>query len=171
MVRHLFAPIIGQRFPLWGGHLREILRKAPIRTDGNRAVHADQQHQARCSFHFGAHGRAIAGASQQVAFPVTGDGLGGDVGRPFGDWGHVGNLAPAVLAAHPLATGLVGLPQGSHRFAPQRFTRQHVQRRSHGFWPLPGAGYSGPVLGSAPSFGANARGLGLDSRSFFLGCR
>lgn len=58
----------------------ELLRKASIRTGGNRAVHVDQQHQARCSFHLGAHGRAIAGAFQHVAFPVTGDGLGGDVG-------------------------------------------------------------------------------------------
>ena len=149
----------------------ELLRKASIRTGGNRAVHVDQQHQERGSFHLGDHGRAIAGAFQNIDLPVTGDGLVGDVGRPFGDWGHVGNLAPAVLAAHPLATGIAGLPQGSHRFAPQRFTRQHLQRRSRGFWPLPGSGYSGPVLGSSPSFGANARGSGQDSRSSFLGCR
>lgn len=133
MVRHLFAPIVGQRFPQRGGHLSELLGEAPVGTGGIRAVHSDQQHQSRGPFHQGAHSRAIAGAFQQVAFPVARHSSGGDVGRSFGDRGHIGNLAPAVSASRPWATSLASQPQGGQQFAPQAPPWQHIQGRVDGF--------------------------------------
>ena len=117
--RHLFAPIVGQRFPQRTGDMSELLHESPVRTIGIHAVHSSQQHQPRGPFHQGAHDRAIAGAFQQVAFLVAWHGPGSHVGRPFGDWSHIGNLAPAVSASRPGAAGLASLPQ-----APPR---QHVQ--------------------------------------------
>jgi len=115
MFRHLFAPIVGQPFPQRDGHMSELLGEAPVRTGGIRAVHAGQQHQPRGPFHQGAHRRAIASAFQQVAFPVARHGPGGNIGRPFGDRGHIGKLAPTVSASRPWATGLASLPQGGQQ--------------------------------------------------------
>ncbi len=132
MLRHLFTPIIGQRFPQRGGHRSELLGEAPVRTGGIRAVHAGQQHHPRGPFHQGAHRRAIASAFQQVAFPVARHGPGGHLGRPCGDRGPIGNLAPAVSASRPWATGLASLPQGGQQFCPQGSTRQPIQSRING---------------------------------------
>ena len=61
---HLFAPIVGQRFPQRGGHLSELLGEASVGTGGIRAVHSGQQHQPCGPFHQGTHSRAIASAFQ-----------------------------------------------------------------------------------------------------------
>ena len=133
MFRHLFPSIVGQRFPQRGRHMSELLGEAPSSTRGIRPFHPGQDDQPRRPLHQGAHRRAIASALEQVTFPVSGHDPSGHVGRPFGDWRHVGNLAPAVPASCPRATGLTGLPQRGQQCTPQASPRQHIQGRVDGF--------------------------------------
>jgi hypothetical protein len=64
---------------------------------------------------------------------VAGNRAGSHLGRPFRDRCHIGNLAPAVSASRPWATGLASLSQGGQQFAPQAPPRQHIQCRVDGF--------------------------------------
>jgi hypothetical protein len=109
MFHHLFAPIVGQRVPQRSRDTSEL--PGEVRTGGLRAVHAGQQTQPRRPFHQSAHSRAIASTFQYVAFPLARPGPGGNLGGSFGARGHSGNLAPAVSASRPWATGLARLPQ------------------------------------------------------------
>ncbi len=130
---HLFAPIIGQRFPQWGRHMPKRLREALVRTRGIRAVHSGQQNQARRPLHQGPDSRPIACPLDEVAFPVARHRAGGHLSGAVGNRRHVGKLAASVRPPRPRPTGLAGLPQGSQSFAPQRPPRQQVQRRVEGF--------------------------------------
>ena len=128
MLRHLFAPIIGQRFPQWGGHRPKLLREALVRTRGIRAVHAGQEDQARGPFHQRADGRAVARSLEEVPFPVPRDGPIGHRSRPGGNGGHVGQLPASIGAPRPRPTSLPRLPQRGQQLGPQIAPWQHIQR-------------------------------------------
>ena len=133
VLNHLLPSIIGQGSAQRGRHMLELAGKSLSGTQRIGLVEPSQEHQARGPLHKGPDCRAIGGPFDQVAFPVAGNGAGGDVGRAFSNEGHVGNLTSPISSACSRPAGLAGLSQGGQQFAPQGSTWQHVQGDIDGF--------------------------------------
>ena len=130
---HLFASVIGQRFAQWGRHMPEFFREALVRTRGIRSLHSGQQDQAGCPLHQGADGRAIAGALEEVTFPVARDGTAGHFCGAGGNRRDVGELAASIRSPRSRAARLARLTECSQQCLTKRSTWQHVQGRVDGF--------------------------------------
>ena len=117
MLGHLFPSIIGQGFSQRSGDVPEFLGKAVTGAPGIGPLKPCQDDQARGPFHQGAHGRAIAGSLDEIAFPVPRDGAGLDVSRPFGHERHVGDLAAPISSTCPRPSGFPALPQRGQQLA------------------------------------------------------
>jgi len=78
---HLFPSIVRQGFPQQGGHMPEFFCKALAGTRGIGPVHPGQDDQACGPFPQGPDGRPIAGALDEIAFPVARHRAGGHLGR------------------------------------------------------------------------------------------
>ncbi len=70
----LFPTIIGQGFAQQGGHMPEFLGEAFAGTRRIRPLHPGQDDQTCGPIHQGANSRPVAGALDEVAFPVAGCG-------------------------------------------------------------------------------------------------
>ncbi len=129
---HLFAPIVGQRFPQWGRHVPEFLREALVGTPGIRPAHPGQQTR-----------RVVRSTKVPTA-----DRLRAPLMRSPSQWpgtvrvvtsagrsaiGVMLGIWPRRSSLRPRPTGLAGLTQGGQQFAPQRPPRQHVQPHVDGF--------------------------------------
>ena len=154
MFGHLFASIIGQRFAQWGRHMPEFLREALVGTRGIRSVHSGQQDQASRPFHQRTDGRALAGALDEVAFPVTRDGAAGHFCGAVGNRRDVGELAASIRPPRSRAARLARLTECRQQCLTQRTTWQHVHRRVDGF----GREVFPPVIRSASEAAGNLFG-------------
>ena len=129
---HLFPSVVGQGLPQQGGHMPEFLDEALSGTRGIRPVHPGQDDQARRPLHQGADGRPIAGALDEVAFPVAGHRAGRHLGRALGNGRHIGDLAALIGPSRPRPARLARLTQRGQQFAAQGTTGQHIERRIDG---------------------------------------
>ena len=130
---HLFTSIIGQRFAQRGRHMPEFFREALVRTRGIRFLHSGQQDQASRPLHQSTDGRAIAGALDEVTFPVAGDGAAGHFCGAIGNRRHVEELPPSIRAARSRAARFARLTECRQQFLTQRSPWQHIQGRVDGF--------------------------------------
>ena len=130
---HLFASIIGQRFAQRGRHMPEFFREALVRTRGIRSIHSGQQDQTGRPLHQGADGRAIAGALDEVPFPVARDRTAGHFCGAVGNRRDVGELAASIRSPRLRAARLARLTECRQQFLTQRAPWQHVQGRVDGF--------------------------------------
>ena len=99
VLRSLVAPITGQCFAQQGGPVPECRGEAGSRPPRVRPLPPGQADHAGGPRHQGADGRAIAGAVDEVAFPVAGHRAGGHRGGPLGKRRHILDLAAAVRPA------------------------------------------------------------------------
>ena len=98
---HFFPPIIRQGFPQQGGHRPEFLGKALAGTRRIRPLHPGQDDPTCGPLHQGADGRPIAGAFDEVAFPVAGHRAGGHLGGALDNRRDMGDLARSIRAPRP----------------------------------------------------------------------
>ena len=129
MLGHLFASIIGQGLPQQGGHMPEFLGEALSGTRRIRPLHPGQEDHARRPFHQGANSRPIAGALDEVAFPVAGHRAGRHLGRALSNGRHIGDLAASIRSSRSRSARLARLTQGGQQLAAQGTARQHIERR------------------------------------------
>jgi len=111
----------------------EFLCEALVCTRGIRSVHSGQQDQASRPFHQSTDGRTIAGAHDEVAFPVARDGAARHFRVAVGNRRDVGELAASIRPPRSRAARLARLTEGRQQFLTQRATWQHVQGRVDGF--------------------------------------
>lgn len=97
MPRHLFALVVRQRLAHGLGNAAQLSGK-PFQCRGRRGVgQHGQHHQARASFHQHTHGRTVAGALDEVTFPVPWKRPVIGLRWPHMDAQHLGQLAPAAF--------------------------------------------------------------------------
>jgi len=130
---HFFASIISQRFAQRSWHMFEFPGKSLAGTLRIRPIKSCQDDQARRPLHEAADRRGIAGALDQVPFPVARHRTGRDVCGTLGNRRHIGDLAASVCSPCPRPTRFARLPQRGQQFAAQGAARQHVQGHIDGF--------------------------------------
>ena len=129
---HLFPSVVGQGLPQQGGHMPEFLDEAPSGTRRICPLHPGQEDQARRPLHQGPNSRSIAGAFDEVAFPVAGHRAGRHLGGTFVNRRHVGDLAASVGASRPRSARFARLTQCGQQLAPQRAAGQDIQAHIDG---------------------------------------
>jgi len=130
---HLFPPIVRQGFPQQGGHMPEFLAETLPGTPRTRPLHPGQDDHARRPLHQRPNRHPIAGALEEIAFPVARHRADPHLSRARGNGRHVRDMAPSVCSPCPRSPHLVCLTQGSQQFGPQGAARQHIQPRIDGF--------------------------------------
>src|SRR5690606_30800975 len=78
-------------------------------------------------------GRSVAGALDEVAFPMARDQAIGDLGRTHVDAPHVRNLAAPIRAARSWLAAAAPLAKTRNELCTQLAARQHVDRAVDGF--------------------------------------
>ena len=122
----LVASIVGQGLGSRAGTCRSFLANPSRALVASRLVHPAKINQARRPLHQRSDRRSIAGALDEIAFPVARHRAGGHGDGPVGNRRHMGNLAALVRAARQRSACLARLPQRRQQLTAQRTTGQHI---------------------------------------------
>lgn len=127
MTGHLGTAVIGQALAQEGGQFAQLTAEALKGILGRAAFHLAEHDKARVALDQGAHGRAVEGAFDEVAFPVTGHLTVSDLLGAMDDAKLLGDeAARRGGCASPAPSGRLGLAQGGDHLGLERTARMRV---------------------------------------------
>jgi len=124
--------VVGEALTKRRGNRIQLGRKTRKRRGGRGVGHLGQQHQATLSLYQHTHRGLVAGALDEVAFPVAGHDAIVHLGRAHMDADHVGDLTAPIFASRAGHAGGAAMAQAGYELLTQLSPRLRVDRRIDG---------------------------------------